>query len=158
MLKNIYMDAIFEGSNYVINQITGDAVSKGDIDNISNKFNETDISVVLGITGNINGKVIFTMGQPLAFKIASIIIGEDVKAIEDEIAKSCLAELGNMIMGFIATSFSKIGIDTNVTPPDIINENIESIASKNSEIACIPVVFKDGHIMNINTSIEIEAA
>ncbi len=154
MQQNIYVDTIFEGSNYIISQITGDNVLKGDVKSENSDFLSDDISVMVGINGGLNGHVTFSMSYPLAFKIASTLIGEDAGNILDELTKSCLSELGNMIMGHTSGIFSKNGIETDITPPAVITGEKVYINNAKADIAfCFPILFEDGHIMKINTAL-----
>ena len=153
MQQNIYVDTIFEGSNYVIEQITGNNVVKGDVKSENSEFLSDDVSVMVGINGSLNGHVTFSMSHPLAFKIASTLMGEDVDNIFDEITVSCLSEMGNMIMGHTSSIFSKNGIETDITPPAIITGKEVYISSNKADIVfSLPILFKDGHIMRINTA------
>jgi CheY-specific phosphatase CheX len=157
MMKDFYEDAIFHGSNYVIRKITGNSVVKGDpaigTDGLSGPY----ISVVIGISGSINGEVSFNMEEPLAFKLALKIIGDQTNSIESEIAGSCLAELGNMIMGVTSTAISKMGINTKITPPLVFTGD-HMKAEPNDKMVSIPVLFNDGHVLKINTCIDSDVA
>lgn len=153
MAKNIYIDSIVEGSSYVIKQITGTTVKTGDVELDLNCFSGNDINVMIGINGNINGQVTFAMCEQLAFKIASLILGQEVDNLADEIGISCLEKLGNMIMGYTAGLFSKNGIMINITPPAIITGEKISIRNDKSNNFSVPVVFDDGQVLRINTAL-----
>ena len=159
MQQNMYVDTIFEGSNYVIRQITGSEVKKGAVDMDNHDFSSNDVSVMIGVTGSLNGHVTFSMSEPLAFKITSMIIGQDVVNSFDEMTKSCLSEMGNMIMGYTSGIFSEKGIATDITPPAIINGKNVFISTDSSEIVfCLLLVFEDGQLLTINTAFTKNAA
>ena len=153
MIKNKYIDSIFEGSNHVIKQITGSGVTKGEVKKDIHEFSGNDINVIIGIHGNIDGHVTFTMDEALAFRIASLILGQDVGNFIDEISTSCLEELGNMIMGHTAGLLSQIGIMIDITPPAIVTGDNISIRNDKLDKFCIPVVFDDGSVLGINSAL-----
>jgi Predicted inhibitor of MCP methylation, homolog of CheC len=159
MQQNMYVDTIFEGSNYVIRQITGSEVIKGAIHMEKPVYSSNDVSIIIGVNGSLNGHVMFSMSELLAFKITSMIIGQDVVNSLDEMTKSCLSEMGNMIMGYTSGIFFEKGIAADITPPAIITGKDVCISTDKSEIAfCLPVVFEDGHVLTINTAFTKNAA
>ncbi len=157
MQQNMYVETIFEGSNYVISQMIGSNVMKGAVDMDNHIFSSDDISVIIGVNGSLNGNVTFSMNESLAFKITSMMIGENVHLF-DEMTKSCLSELGNMIMGYTSGIFSEKGITTDITPPAIITGKDVCISSKLDIIFCLPIVFEDGLVLRINTAFSKNAA
>lgn len=158
MQHNLYIDTIFQGSNYVISQITGSDIEKGNVNIDKQEFLSDDISVMVGINGCLNGHVTFSMNKSLAFKIASTLLGEQVNNEIDEITISCLSEMGNMIMGHTSCIFSEKGIETDITPPAIITgKNVSIIGNKLDVVFCLPVIFNDGQILKINTAFSQKA-
>jgi len=70
----------------------------------------------------------------------------------DEIAKSAIGELCNMILGFTATLFSREKIIVDITPPTILTgDNIE-LSMPNTVVVCIPLIFEDDSQIEINVS------
>jgi len=62
-----------------------------------------DVVLVVGITGEVKGQVIINFEMDIAKKIASkMMMGMEVNEL-DEMSKSAISELGNMIMGNTAT-------------------------------------------------------
>lgn len=161
MLKEIYLDAIVEGSNYVITRTTGNQVIKGDQEQGYHDSIKKSVTVAIGINGSIQGEVFFTVEEHVAYKIASQTIGAAENMLNDEIAHSCLAELGNMIMGVAVTKISKVGIEANITPPVILpyeQKAMVQVEKNGMEIISLPLIFHDGQVIRINTYLDIEAA
>ncbi|MFW5667692.1 MAG: chemotaxis protein CheX [Acetivibrio ethanolgignens] len=81
------------------------------------KFENSMFIIQVGITGQMKGQVLLVIPQENAKKIASsMMCGMQVEEL-DEISRSALGELGNMIMGNTATLFSNQGIIIDITPP-----------------------------------------
>lgn len=78
-----------------------------------------DVNVIVGITGQVVGQVIYSMGAECATAMASVMIGEPVGQL-DELAKSALAELSNMITGHAAIGLAESGFSCVITPPALL--------------------------------------
>ncbi|MFA9466140.1 MAG: chemotaxis protein CheX [Velocimicrobium sp.] len=90
-------------------------VGKPQIANLS--FTETTFILQVGVTGEMKGQVLIVMSVERAKDIASrMMFGMEVPEL-DEMSRSALAELSNMIMGNTATLFSLQNILIDITPP-----------------------------------------
>lgn len=80
-------------------------------------FEDTTFLLQVGVTGEMKGQVILAMPVEIAKKIASAMMcGMPVEEL-DEMPRSALSELSNMIMGNAATLFSSQEIIIDITPP-----------------------------------------
>lgn len=75
-----------------------------------------DISVLVGVLGDLQGQVICGMSSQTAKNIASQMLMTQVEEI-DEMGKSALCELKNIIVGTASTNLSLTGYRCNITPP-----------------------------------------
>ncbi|MGD9679090.1 MAG: chemotaxis protein CheX [Vulcanibacillus sp.] len=122
---DVFKQTVNDGCRNVILQICGLQVLHGEITQCSTQYCNADIAVIIGIFGEFRGQVYFTLKMPLALKLASHVIGEPQSTIADELFKSALSELCNIIMGNIVGSLYKIGIELDITPPTVLtSENI----------------------------------
>lgn len=79
-----------------------------------------NVVIMLGITGDLRGNVAIYLEKEEAKKIASnMMCGMPVNEL-DEMAKSAVSELGNMIMGRVCTAFSNQGLLIDITPPSLL--------------------------------------
>lgn len=79
---------------------------------------ENDIFIIqVGVTGQMKGQVLLALPIENAKKVASnMMCGMPVNEL-DEMSRSALSELSNMIMGNTATLFSNQEIIIDITPP-----------------------------------------
>jgi len=70
----------------------------------------------------------------------------------DEIAKSAIAELCNMILGYTATLFSREKIVVDITPPTIMSGDNIQFSIPNTVVVCIPLLFEDESKIELNVS------
>ncbi len=80
-------------------------------------FEDDTFLLQVGVTGEMKGQVILAMSVEVAKTIASTMMcGMPVNEL-DEMPRSALSELSNMIMGNAATLFSNQEILMDITPP-----------------------------------------
>ena len=83
------------------------------------------IVTVLGITGDVDGNLIYTFSNETGLKVVSAMMGMEYNQL-DEIALSAFGELGNMTVGILTMNLEKLGYRTDVTPPTVISgENLK---------------------------------
>lgn len=91
------------------------SVGKPELADLS--FAERTFILQVGVTGEMKGQFLITMTVERAKNIASrMMYGMEVLEL-DEMARSALGELSNMIMGNAATLFSTQNILIDITPP-----------------------------------------
>lgn len=143
-MKEEYINPFIKASTNIISEITGITPQLGKVYLKNTPYKSENILVLIGLTGKINGNVVITFSHETACKITSaMMMGMPVTEI-DEMAKSAIGELCNMILGNTATIFSNNGVEIDITPPTIlIGENMQLSIHK-SVIICIPIMLDDG--------------
>lgn len=86
-------------------------------------LNADNVTVMLGVTGSLTGQVCITMTETQAKDIASKMMCGMPVPVLDDLAKSAISELGNMIMGNAATILSTNNVLVDITPPTLITGN-----------------------------------
>lgn len=105
-----------------------------------------DIVIMLGITGDIRGQAALSLDLELAKLVASnMMMGMPVEQIDD-MAKSALSELGNMVMGNSATLLFNGGVKIDITPPSLLQGQMIEITQEHMETICVPLVSESGII------------
>ena len=118
------------------------AISKPTLREIG--FDKNSWVIIVGVTGQLHGHVLLAMTEKQACGIASKMAMMDIKEMDD-FASSAISELGNMIMGNVATVFSSSGIGIDITPPTLSHGNV-SFASKGGKSLCVPMSFEGGGV------------
>lgn len=78
---------------------------------------QESVSVLIGITGDIPGRLVIEGTENCISKVGETMIG---MPIEGEMLESFAAELGNMIAGNMATSLAHLEHLIDITPPTVI--------------------------------------
>lgn len=147
-----YINPFIEASQSVIGETTGFNPILGKIYAKNTPYTGDNVVVLIGLTGAIQGNVVLSFKKTLACKIASAMMcGMPVTEL-DEIAKSAIAELCNMILGNTASIFSQNKIAIDITPPTVLTgENMQFSPSK-AVVVCVPLHFNDDDHMDIDIS------
>lgn len=112
------------------------------------KFPNETFLIQVGVTGGMRGQVCLGLGEEKAKFVAStMMMGMPVNELDD-MARSALGELGNMIMGNASTIFSTLNIIFDITPPiSLYGKNLK-VTSENVAIK-IPILINDEEIMGV---------
>jgi len=138
-----YINPFIEASQNVIKLATGFDMSIGKLNMKPPAYSVSGVLIVVGIVGVIKGKAMLLINKDFACKIASaMMMGMPVPEL-DEISKSALAELANMILGNTATIFFKKGFSIDITPPSVIQGNDIEVTSSKQQNVSIPLIAKN---------------
>ncbi len=109
-------------------------------------------AVIIGVTGDLRGQVIFTMDVEAACYIATKMIMEEPVTELNEMSKSAVGEMANMILGNAATIFSNNNYTVDITPPTVMLGRNISFAVGDSRIVCVPLSFYK-HTLELNIAV-----
>lgn len=138
-MKVEHINSFIKASTEVLNNFVTDKFAVGKPFIRSNPFPTREIVIILGITGDIKGQAVFSLTEDMAKAVASgMMMGMPVDEI-DEMAKSALSELGNMIMGNSATLLFNVGVKIDITPPSLVKGTSIEISSAGMETICVPL-------------------
>lgn len=152
-MKVQYVTPFAQGALSVIQQVLCVETTRGNLSARPQLFTTQQINIVCGITGPIEGLVIYGMSMITADKIASRMIGAPVVTF-DQLAASAIAELGNMISGTATGMLSNEGFVCEITPPTIIRGTNVRITTLDLPTLVIPLQLKDIGIVEVNVSLQ----
>lgn len=111
------------------------------------------VSVLLGINGQLNGQIICSLGTQTAKNIVGLMMGGMEITELDDMGWSAIQEFGNWIAGTTATELSKEDCLIDVTPP-MINEGASNFRSDKLFIT-VPLESKIG-LIDVHISVNEE--
>ncbi len=144
-IKAEHLNPFLLSAKQVLQQVCNVDVQFGPISKDDFFVSGEPLFIMLGITGEITGQVCMVMGNETALDIASrMMMGMPITALDD-MAKSALSELGNMMMGNAATLLSNNNILIDITPPTLL---VGSAILSSPEMAVIkvPLIYQDYQI------------
>ncbi|NLA60915.1 MAG: chemotaxis protein CheX, partial [Firmicutes bacterium] len=113
-------------------------VTRGQLRLETSKATQGEINVALGVAGDAEGIVIYSMSEKVAKAIASALL-DDVVPVFNELAESSIAEMGNIITGQAAAGLEEHGYICKLTPPTIIAGKGVMISTVDIQRLVIPI-------------------
>lgn len=107
---------------------------------------ENKLNITIGIVGDISGYVNYSFNQDVALFLASKMMFTNITSL-DEISKSAICELSNMICGGVANIFSNEGKVIDITHPKLEENYIECVTSK---FLAVPLEIEKEKIFEVN--------
>lgn len=120
-------------------------VTRGQLRLDSSKCTSGEINVAIGVTGDAEGTVLYSMSERTAKSIASVLIGEPVPVF-NALAESAIAEMGNIITGRAAFGLEEEGFRCRLSPPAIIAGRGVVISTLDIQRLVIPLELKVGYL------------
>lgn len=156
-MKVEYISPFVEASLNVLETIVNSTPERGQLSARPQVFTTQQVNIVCGITGAIEGQVIYGMSIIGADKLASKMLGAPVVTF-DQLAASAIAELGNMISGNSMTLLSSQGYSCDITPPTIVKGSNVKISTLNIPALVIPLKLQEIGDLEINVSLQEKQA
>lgn len=104
-----------------------------------------DIAVMIGLTGDAQGVVLFGMSKETGMKMVGQMMGQECSEF-DALAQSGIAEMGNVITGMASRGLSENGFVCNITPPTLIVGSNTIISSIDIPRIALPLYTNCGEL------------
>lgn len=142
---NPFIEATFEVLSEILRT---DNIKRGELFLKKSITPSHSVSIITGITGPANGRVIIDMEEPTALKILQAMTSSSFNSISEigEYEKSALSELGNMITGSAIAKLYKKGFTFVLTPPTVITGKDYDIDTPQIETLVVPIILPIGQI------------
>ncbi|MGL4367506.1 MAG: chemotaxis protein CheX [Brevinemataceae bacterium] len=132
---NPFVEATFE----IMSEILNSPIKRGQIQlkNIGEEMK--GIAVIIGVTGNVSGRIIFDMNESTALLLSEKLNNEQFSSF-NTLARSTISEIANMITGRAVTKLAKDSRSFNFSPPTLLSgANIFIFETGTIEALIIPI-------------------
>lgn len=133
-----FINPFVEASLSVLGAVVGAPASRGEMTLETGLAQRECFSVSFGLTGDIEGMVLFDAKEQTAIDIAGAMNGRRFDAMEPLVLDS-MAELVNMITGNSVAVLNERGFSFNLTPPSIIWGKDMKLLPVNLETLRVPI-------------------
>lgn len=116
---------------------------------IGNAYDQKEISVIIGLVGDVKGRMILDTTLSKIGDIGEAMFG---MKIEGEMVESFCGELGNMIAGNLCTLLEKDSLTVDISPPTVM-VGTAKISGFQKAIQ-LPLQFDDSSTMHLLLTIE----
>ena len=108
-----------QAAKEVIGRETGSEVGVGKVSMKKPPASTDEVSILIGVTGQIQGVVMIMMNKQTALNVVGHITGENYTQL-DELAESAVAEMANVISGRGGIALAALGRETTISPPAVL--------------------------------------
>jgi chemotaxis protein CheX len=119
-MKAEYINPFLESARIVIEQVASIRPTTGQLGVKDVKFIEKYIWIQIGLTGQMSGDIVFGLHEECALRLVSAMMGGFAVSEMDDMSKSAISELGNMISGNASTMLYNQGMKVDITPPRLM--------------------------------------
>ncbi|MGI5174034.1 chemotaxis protein CheX [Treponema sp. OMZ 840] len=150
-----YINPFVETAFSVLTEVLNGEVKRGDLYLKSTSMPVMGVVALVGLAGDVEGRVLFDMTMETAMKIASRMNMEELTAF-DELAKATITELANLITAQAVTKLHDLGFKFDLTPPALFTGEKMEIANNEVEALIVPMITQQGKI-EVNVAIREKA-
>lgn len=138
-MKVEFINPFVTAAYLVLENIGCTRIERGRLEIKTSPVAGAPVNAIIGVAGEIKGQVIYSLDEATAIKMASaMMMGMPVTEF-DELSKSAICEIGNMITGNAAAALSNDGFNCTVTPPSLFMGNDVVVSVKDVPILVIPL-------------------
>mgnify|MGYP003512149845 CR=1 FL=1 len=130
----------------VMPQLGFENITSTDIETVNKKITASGVMLTVGVVGELRGNIVYIMDKASSMKTASkMMMGMPVDTF-DEMAKSAVSELSNMISGNASTAIAAKGFVIDIAPPTLITGENMRLATNVKKSLVVPVSTTAGNI------------
>lgn len=152
-MKAEYINTFIEAAQSVMHMVCDVDTKIGKLHLRNSPYSVNQVIIMIGVIGKIKGQVWFELSNETARNIASIMMGGVPIPELDEISKSAVSEMGNMIMGNTSTLFANQSINIDITPPSLLTGEKIELSNRLSTIV-VPLNLEGIGTVSINVAAE----
>jgi chemotaxis protein CheX len=120
-MQSAHINPFLESATFVIEQTCMVKPSRGNLQLKNVSMENGHIWLQISMFGQMKGDVVFGFPEEVAIKIVSAMMGGYPVTELDEMSRSAISELGNMISGNASTIMSNQGIVIDISPPKMLS-------------------------------------
>ncbi|NMA95561.1 MAG: chemotaxis protein CheX [Clostridiales bacterium] len=147
-----YINPFIQASNKILKEVVNINTSIGEVYIKPSPYASGSLAIIIGLAGDIRGQVIMSMNEGVGKDIASTMMGAQIEQL-DELSKSAITEVANMILGNTATIFSEKGIDVSITPPSLLTGDNMAISTPKTRVICVPLEIESGGKIELDVAL-----
>ena len=150
-----YINPFVESAYNILTEVLQVDVKRGDLYLKSTASPVLGVAAIIGLAGDVEGRVLLDMNRATAIKVASgMLQSMDMDPIEElnEMGRATITELANMITGQAVTKLHDLGFAFDLTPPALVTGDNMEISNANVEALIVPMEMPQGK-MEINVAI-----
>jgi len=144
-----YIHPFVDSAAAVLERVLHSQIRRGRLTLTASPVAFKGVVTLVGLAGEVEGRVIFDMDRETALKIASAMNGESLQEFSP-MAQDCLQELASMMIGNAVTALNDEGFRFHLTPPTLFLGEKMTVVPQPLETLVIALGTKMGDVvMNV---------
>jgi chemotaxis protein CheX len=150
-----YINPFVESTYNVLKEVLNSEVKRGEIYLKNTSMAIMGVAALVGLAGDVEGRVLFDMTKATALHIVSVMNGEEFKEFDD-MAKATIQELANMVTAQAVTKLYELNFKFDLTPPALFTgENMEVSTNLGKDVEALIVPMELGPNLKIEVNVAI---
>ncbi|GFN36111.1 chemotaxis protein CheX [Tepidimicrobium xylanilyticum] len=137
-MKAEYVNSFYIATKDVFHLMLDLDVERGDLEVVEGLVSSKNANVVLGVTGDLKGSVLFSFTRDMILEMVRIMSGLEMKTI-DNFVSSALGEVANIIGGNALTNLTSYNYVCDLAPPQVIIGEYKSLSMANKKALLVPI-------------------
>lgn len=150
-----YINPFVEAAFNVLNEVLSEEVKRGELYLKATSQPVLGVAAIVGLAGDVEGRVLLDMSLETALAIASAMNGEEITELDD-LGKATITELANIITGQAVTKLHDLGFKFDLTPPALITGENMVVSDSGVEALIVPAEISGGKL-EVNVAIRERA-
>ena len=146
-----YINPFVEAAFNVLTDVLAEEVKRGELYLKATSQPVLGVAAIIGLTGDVEGRVLLDMELSTALAIASTMNDEKLEEL-DALGKATIAELANMITGQAVTKLHDLGFNFDLSPPSLITGDNMVVTDQGVEALIVPLDLSEGKL-EINVAV-----
>lgn len=131
-MKAEYVNSFYKATRDVFKLMLGLDPERKNLQVVEDMVFSNDANVVLGVTGDLKGTILFGFPRDMALEMIHIMSGMKMNQI-DSFASSALGEVANIIGGNALTLLAENSCKCDIVPPQIFIGEYKSFSMTNDK-------------------------
>ena len=145
-MKADYVNPFFMSTKEVFRLMLGLDVIRGDLRILEDMVPSKEANALLGVTGDLQGSVLFSYPREMALEMVRIMSGMDMHEI-DSFVSSALGEVANIISGNAVTKLTESRLTCDIVPPQVFVGEYKSLSMATGRALLIPLRTSIGNLI-----------
>ena len=149
-----YINPFVESAFNVLKEVVSPQVKRGEIYLKPTSMKIMGVAGLVGLAGDVEGRVLFDMTKDTALHIASAM-NDETFTVLDELGKATIQELANMITAQAVTKLHDLGFKFDLPPPALFTGDNMEVATNLGEVEALVVPMELGTAGKIEVNVAI---
>jgi chemotaxis protein CheX len=133
-----YINPFTESAYAILKEVMSTDIRRGEIYLKPTSTSIMGVAALVGLAGDVEGRVLFDMSRETALHVAGTMNGEKFTTL-DELGKATIQELANMITAQAVTKLHDLGFKFDLTPPALFTGDNMEVSTNLGEVEALIV-------------------